>query len=145
MIGDLKINNIDAFSRYGINFEDGALSTLMTPSPMKEFVENKSRLRHGKTVIAQSPKIDSRDMVLPFHLIAKSKTEFFQKYNLFCSEVLANGAFYVETKYQPGVVYRLVYLSCSQFRQFEREMAVFTLKVNEPDPTNRTPVSSNPN
>ena len=145
MIGDLKINNIDAFSRYGINLEDGALSTLMTPVPMKEFVENKSRLRHGKTVIAQSAKIDSREMTLPFHLLAKTKEEFFQKYNLFCQEVFSGGTFYIETKYQPGVVYRLVYLSCNQFRQFVREMAVFSLKVSEPDPTNRGPVSNNPN
>lgn len=137
MIGDVKINAADAFERYGINLEDGALSTLMTPSPMKEFIESKSRVRHGKSVIAKEPKCDSREITLPFHLIAKSKDEFFEKYNLFCEEVLAKGKFELRTKYRPEVVYRLVYLSCTQFRQFMQEMAVFSLKVEEPNPADR--------
>ena len=144
MLGDVTINNADAFERYGINLEDGALSTLMTPPPLKEFVESKSRLQHGKKVIAKSPKYDEREITLPFHLIAKSKEEFFQKYNLFCDEVLAHGKFELKTRYQPGIVYRLVYLSCTQFRQFIREMAVFSLKVSEPDPNDRTIASDEP-
>lgn len=137
MFGDVTINNADAFERYGINLEDGALSALMTPPPMKEFIESRSRLKHGKTVITKVPKYDYREITLPFHLISKSKAEFFTKYNLFCEEVLAKGKFELKTKFQPDVVYRLVYLSCTQFRQFIREMAVFSLKVSEPDPTDR--------
>ena len=52
-------------------------------------------------------------------------------------KVLAKGKFEIKTKYQPNVVYRLVYLSCTQYRQFMQEMAVFSLKVSEPDPTDR--------
>lgn len=137
MIGDVKINNADAFERYGINLEDGALSTLMTPAPLKDFIESRSRVRHGKSVIAKDPKYDSREITLPFHLIAKSKDDFFNKYNLFCEEVLAKGKFELRTKYQSGVVYRLLYLSCTQFRQFMQGMAVFSLKVEEPNPTDR--------
>ena len=137
MIGDVTINNADAFERYGINLEDGALSTLMTPAPMKEFIESKCRVVHGKKIITKAPKYDAREITLPFHLIAKSKSEFFTKYQLFCDEVLAKGKFELKTKYQPNVVYRLVYLSCTQFRQFIREMATFALKVSEPDPTDR--------
>lgn len=137
MYGDVTINNADAFERYGINLEDGALSALMTPPPMKKFIESRSRLKHGKTVIAKVPKYDDREITLPFHLIAKNKAEFFTKYNLFCEEVLAKGKFELKTRFQPDVVYRLVYLSCTQFSQFIRKMAVFSLKVSEPDPTDR--------
>ena len=137
MFGDVTINNADAFERYGINLEDGALSALMTPPPMKEFIESRSRLKHGKTVIAKVTKYDDREITLPFHLIAKSKTEVRTKYNLFCKEVLAKGKFEIKTKYQPNVVYRLVYISCTQFRQFIQGMAVLSLKVSEPDPTDR--------
>ena len=140
MTGDVIINDIDAFERYGINLEDGALSTLMTPPPMKEFVENSSRLQHGKRMMVLTPKYDEREITLPFHLIAKSKEEFFQKYKLFCEEVLAPGSFVLKTRFQPNVEYHLVYLSCTQFRQFIREMAVFSLKVCEPDPTNRSEI-----
>lgn len=137
MKGDVTINSYDAYARYGINLEDGAISTLMTPPPMKDFIENNSRLRHGKSVLAKLPKYDSREITLPFHLIAKSKDEFFKKYNLFCEEVLAKGRFELKTKFQTGVVYRLVYISCTQFSQYNQEMAVFALKVEEPDPTDR--------
>ena len=139
MQGDLTINGIDAFIRYGINLEDGALSALMTPPPIKEFIENESRLQHGKKVIARWPKYDERELTLPFHLIANSKEDFFRKYNLFCEEVLALGEFELKTRFQPDVVYRLIYLNCTQFRQFIREMAAFALKVSEPNPANRQP------
>lgn len=137
MKGDVTINSFDAFVRYGINLEDGALSTLMTPAPMKDYIEGKSRLKHGKSVVTKNVMYDSREITLPFHLIAKSKDEFFQKYSLFCEEVLSKGKFELRTKYQSGVVYRFVYLSCTQFRQFMQEMAVFSLKVEEPNPTDR--------
>ncbi len=137
MTGDVTINGVDAYARYGVNLEDGALSTLMTPAPMKEFIDGKSRLRHGKSVVVKNARYDSREMTLPFHLIAGSRDEFFAKYALFCSEVLSKGKFELRTKYQSGVVYRLVYLSCTQFRQFMQEMAVFSLKVEEPNPADR--------
>lgn len=145
MTGDVTINNIDAFDRYCINLEDGALSALMTPAPMKEFIESKSRVRHGKVIIAKNPKYDSREITLPFHIVAKSKDEFFRRYQLFCDEVLSAGTFELRTKFQPGVVYRLVYLSCIQFRQFVERMAVFSLKVIEPDTTNRAELVTNNN
>lgn len=139
MTGDVTINGYDAFTRYGVNLEDGALSTLMTPAPMKDFVEGKSRARHGKSVIVNNAKYDSREMTLPFHLIAVSKDAFFEKYALFCSEVLSKGKFELKTRYQSDVVYRLVYISCSQFSQYGQSLAKFSLKVEEPDPTDREP------
>lgn len=138
MTGDVFINGLDAFSNWGINFEDGALSALMCPAPMKSFIQSKRRLQHGKTVVNKEPRYDERDISLPFHLLAKTKEEFLTKFSGFCSSVLANGAFTVTTRYQTGVMYRLQYLSCSQFTQYEQEKAIFVLKVCEPDPTNRS-------
>lgn len=137
MKGDLYINGNDAFERYGLNFEEGALCALMTPAPKKAHIESHSRLLHGKKVVTKLSRFDSRELTLPFHIIARSKSEFFEKYERFCSEVLAAGSFEVKYRHSPGKIYRLNYISCSQFRQFAQEMAVFTLKVEEPDPTNR--------
>lgn len=151
MIGDVTINNYDAYTRYGLNIEDGGLSALMTPAPMKEFIECKSRVANGKKIITKAPKVDAREVTLPFHIIAKSREEFFDKYNLFCDEVLKNGAFTLKTKFQPErtkivngvaviipeVVYHLVYVSCTQFSQYDQRLGRFSLKVSEPDPTNR--------
>lgn len=137
MQGDVTINGADAYTTYGLNLEDGALSALMTPAPTKEFIETKSRLSSGKKVIVNSPKLDSRELTLPFHIVGSTKEEFLSNYSLFCSNVLANGSFTLETKYQQGVVYNLIYLSCTQFRQYQQSMGIFSLKVLEPDPTDR--------
>lgn len=137
MTGDVFINGYDAYTRYGINLEDGALSMLMTPPPSKGYVENESRLEHGKRVIIKNQRYSERELTLPFHIIALSRTDFFNKYERFCSEVLSQGKITINTKYQTGVYYNLVYVSCSQFRQFQQQTAVFSLKVTEPNPNDR--------
>jgi len=136
-VGDLTINGYDAFTRWGLNLEDGGVSALMTPAPSKTYIESKSRLNHGKKVLTSLVRYDERELTLPFHIVAKTKDDFFSLYAKFCDEVLAAGTFELQTRYVPDVVYRLVYLSCTQFSQFIQELAVFSLKVCEPDPTDR--------
>lgn len=138
MFGDVKINGVDAFEQWGLNLEDGALSALMAPPAMKEYVESTSRSRHGKVIITDNAKYASRELTLPFHITARTKDAFFTKYQKFCDEVLSKGAFTITTKYQPEVVYKLVYVSCTQFRQFQQKLGVFSLKVEEPNPTDRS-------
>lgn len=137
MTGDLTINGTDAYTAWGLSFEDGALSALMTPAPNKELIQNKSRITHGKSVITSNVMVDEREISLPFHIVASSKADFFSKYNSFCN-VLASGVLNVSSRYQTGVVYHLIYLSCTQFGEYQRDMAKFVLKVCEPDPTNRS-------
>ena len=132
----MHINGHDAYTTWGISFDQTALSTLMTPSPNKAYIENKSRLEDGKRVIVHNPKVDERSVTLTFNLTAKNEDEFFAKYNSFCEE-LKNGYMEIKTKYQEDVVYRMVYESCTQFSQLIREIAKFSLKLTEPDPTDR--------
>ena len=135
-VGELHINGKDAYTEWGISFDQTALSALMTPAPNKAYIENKSRLEHGKRVIVDNPKVDERSVTLTFNLTAKDEGQFFERYNSFCQE-LAKGELHIKTKYQENVVYRMVYESCSQFSQLIREIAKFSLKLTEPDPTNR--------
>lgn len=134
--GELFINGVDAYTEYGMSMESSALSALMTPPPNKEYIENKSRQEHGKRVVVNNPKIEERDVNLPFHISAKSKSDFFGKYSKLC-QLLANGRLEITTSYQDGVVYRMNYLSCSQFSEYRLGMAKFTLRLNEPNPNNR--------
>ena len=104
---------------------------------MKTLVENKSRLTAGKSVICENPQTDERQLSLSFNLTAKDEEQFFDRYLGFCDE-LKKGMLNIKTRYQPSVTYKVVYLSCSQFTQFMRNMASFSLKLNEPNPTDRT-------
>lgn len=136
MKGELYINGSDAYITWGISMDNTALSDLMTPPSNKTFIENESRLEHGKCVIAADPKLDSRNLTLQINLTASDEEQFFERYNSFC-EVLAAGKLEIETKYQPGVVYKTIYQSCSQFSQFMRGIGKFTLKLSEPNPNDR--------
>ena len=92
------------------------------------------------TVITNNPKQSARDVTLTLQMIAANEEAFFAQYNSFCEE-LAQGRLVIRTKWQPTVYYRLDYLSCNQFTQFMRGIAKFTLKLNEPDPTDRSQTS----
>lgn len=136
MTGELYINGKDAYTTWGISMDDTALSTLMTPAPNKEFIENKSRLQDGKQVVSVNPKADERSLTLQINLTAKDEAQFFARYVLFCKE-LETGVLNIRTKYQPDITYKTIYLSCSQFSQFMRGIGKFSLKLNEPNPKDR--------
>lgn len=135
--GQLYINGMDAYTTWGIFLEETALSALMTPAPNKEFISNKYRSKDGKTVVKHNPRLDERDITITFNMTAKDADTFMANYAKFCEEVLANGELVIRTRFQPNVWYRCIYLSCNQFSQFIQEMAKFSLKLNEPDPSDR--------
>jgi len=141
MTGELKINGKDAFDTWGVSLEDGALATLMTPPAVKSYVTNTSRLGNGERVIVYNPRYDSRDITLEMHLVAKDKADFLTKYVNFCNGALKKGYLYIETVYQPDVVYHCVYKSCTQYSQLINGLAKFSLKLTEPNPANRTAAS----
>lgn len=138
MIGELFINGKDAYTEWGVSMDTASLSALMTPAGNKDLPENKSRLEHGKRVIIDTSvmKVDERQLTLTINLTAKNEVEFFTRYSSFCKE-LATGKLNIRTKYQPDVMYRTIYKSCSQFSQFMRGIAHFSLKLEEPNPTDR--------
>lgn len=136
MKDELYINGKDAYVAWGISMDNTSLSELMTPPANKAFIENESRLQHGKRVVAANPKLDQRNLTLQINLTAATESQFFARYNEFCKE-LATGVLHIKTRYQPGVVYKTIYLSCSQFSQFMRGIGKFSLKLNEPNPDDR--------
>ena len=84
-----------------------------------------------------NPRVDEREITLPFNMSAIDSDTFMTNYAKFCEEVLATGELVIRTRFQPNVWYRCIYLSCTQFSQFIRKMAKFSLKLNEPDPSDR--------
>lgn len=135
------INKIDVKERYGIILSSGGFSALRKPSPMKQYIESKSRLEHGKRVIVKNPKVDERSLVLPILLIANSMTDFTTKYDQFCTEILETGKLEIQVDTNPDIIYRCIYEDCQQYTEYVGEMAKFMLKLTEPNPKNRGKVS----
>ena len=77
-------------------------------------------------------------MSLTLMLVASDETDFFKKYKSFCTDVLEKGFLTIQTSFEPDVYYHFEYNSCSQFTQFIRQMAKFSLKLTEPNPNDRS-------
>lgn len=151
MTYELEINGYDAAARWGVTLGDGSLSALMTPAPMKDYITNESAATAGKIIAnstAAMPKPDSRDVQLTVYVHARRAQDtvgtdgtvaekgFYTRYAEFVAE-LQKGAITLRTRYQENVYYRLYYVSCSQFSQFNGRLGKFTLRLNEPNPTDR--------
>ena len=64
---------VDAWERYGLGLEDGSLSNLIAPAPLKKPVSNSNALKHGIACLEDSiGKKDSKSVSLEIHLCAKS-------------------------------------------------------------------------
>lgn len=135
MAGELTINGYDAYDTWGVFLDDSGISALMTPAPLKEYITNKSPLRHGAEVIPVAPKVDEREITLVLNIVAKNRTEFLSRYAAFVA-ILQSGDLAVTTKYTTET-YHLKYVSCQQFSSFRGGVGKFSLRLNEPNPKNR--------
>ena len=130
---------VDTFQQWGVSFSASGLSALVTPAPNKKNVENKSRLQNGKQILKKPSlvKKDERTLNIEMHITAPSIAVFWQRYDSFCTDVLDYGFLDIVNGYIPSKVFRMEYNNCSQFSEFVQQMARFTLRLTEPDPTNR--------
>ena len=135
----------DTETRWGVFFADGSAAALMAPAPKKSYIANKSALNNGKQTLTGNgtlPKTDERDVQLTFGLKARSFAQFVMRYRSFVEE-LKKGAIDLTLHAWEGdtyirETYHLNYVSCSQYSEFNGRLAKFVLKLNEPDPENRS-------
>ena len=134
---DITINGKNAKTTWGIVFDSSSISALMVPASVKDYIENDSRLEHGRRVITNNVKVDARTNIqLTISLYASSETEFFSRYDSFCAELEA-GTLNIIISSRPTVVYKCLYKSCKQFTQYNNRLARFSLTVIEPNPKDR--------
>lgn len=137
MKGDLLINNRDAFLVWGVRMGDGFIEAIYAPLPMKEVIENKSRLQDGKRVIIENRKIDERDLTLTFTLQGSSPSDYTTKYKSFLDEI-AKGEFTIKIPALGEEVYHLYYTRSQSFGfNPSRTFSKISVKVNEPNPANK--------
>lgn len=135
---DLIINNRNAFTEWGVRVGDGFLDAIGAPAPMKDFIENKSRLEHGKRVIINNPKLDERDVTLTFTIQGNSQADYQSKKSAFQNE-LYKGALTIQIPSNGSEIYHLIYTgkSISYAQSLDRIFGKLTVKFNEPNPSDR--------
>ena len=139
MTGDLFINGKDAFSTWGVRMGDGFLDAIDGFNQMKDYIENESRLEHGKRVITDNAKVDSREITLQFTIEGSSESDYRTKKKAFQAE-LAKGHVNIEVPALGSEVFKLVYLgtSISYGLSLDRCFGKVSSKFEEPNPTDRS-------
>ena len=136
---ELLINGENAYTTWGVRMGEGFLDVLGASSPMKEFIENKSRLEHGKRVIINDPKIDEREITLSFTIEGNSQSDYQAKKKAFFEE-LYKGVVDIQVPANSNEIYHLIYLgkSVAYAQSLDHTFGKISAKFNEPNPANRT-------
>lgn len=138
MKGDLIINGKDAFVEWGINMSDKFIPTIKSPAPMKELIENESRLEHGKRVVVDNPKVDSRTITLTFHIRGSNKVQYDSRYDSFVDE-LYNAVMKIQVPDLGNQVYKLLYKKHTTFSEnYKRTSGKISVQFEEPNPMDRS-------
>ncbi len=139
MTGDLIINGKDAFSTWGVRMGDGFLDAIDGFNQMKDYIENESRLEHGKRIITDNARVDSREITLQFTIEGDSESDYRTKKKAFQTE-LEKGAVSIKVPVLGSEVYKLVYLgkSVSYGLSFDRRFGKVSSKFEEPNPADRS-------
>lgn len=139
MTGDLLINGKDAFITWGVRMGDGFLDAIDGFNEMKDYIENESRLEHGKRVITDNAKVDSREITLQFTIEGSSESDYRAKKKAFQTE-LEKGAVNIKIPALGDEIYKLIYLgkSISYGMSSDRCFAKVSSKFCEPNPMDRS-------
>lgn len=135
MRGKAYINGADMWDTWGAVLGKGAYEALLTPAPVKEVISSKSRLEHGKQVIASNMRVDERDLTLSVFVCGKTRLDFLLKYRAFVDQI-SSGVIALKIT-DLKTTYHLSYLSCSSYGDYGQTKAKLVLKLNEPNPKNR--------
>lgn len=139
MASELLINNKDAYATWGVRMGDNFLDAIGASSPMKEFIENKSRMEHGKRVIINNPKLDEREITLSFTIEGNSQSDYQAKKKAFFEE-LYKGSVDIRIPANSIDIYHLIYLgkSITYAQNLSRIFGKCSMRFCEPNPANRT-------
>ena len=137
MRGDLIINGKDAFNTWGVDMGEGFLNSLLTPPPVKDYIENKSRLENGKRVILDNKKDDERDFNLIFTIKGSNQSDYVSKLKAFMTEV-SSGSVSINVPAIGNEVYHVYYKNSISFAfSLDRTFSKIAMKVCEPNPSDR--------
>lgn len=134
MIGQLYINDKDAFATWNACLEDGSYGKLQTPAGNKEYAENKSRSQHGKQPYRNMQRKEDRDVILVFCINAQNRDVFLIKYEELVNELDSGLVLFRVPALKK--VYKLDAMSYQELSYYDR-IGKIAIKFNEANPKDR--------
>lgn len=148
-IPHLTINGVDA-RIFGVRMGENFISTLTEPLTPKEYIENESRMEHGKRIelanYGENPRtkqrmlmMASREVTLEFVIWGATETDFQANKTDFLDRIYA-GAVDVAVPRVSADIYHLYYLGkgAEYNLNVSRTMCRMSLKFCEPNPMSRS-------
>ncbi len=138
MKGELYINGKDAWTEWGVNMGNGFIDAIDSFVPMKDYIENESRLENGKKVLLANPRVASRELTLHFTIKGDSEADFRAKRKAFEAE-LQKVRIDVKVPVIGDETYHLIYLgkSIGYGLNVTRTFCTVSSKFEEPNPADR--------
>lgn len=131
------INNKNIWETWGAELMDGSMEALLTPAPLKDYIQNESRLEHGTRIIStpESCKMAEREISIPVLITGTGKSDYLSKYASFVNELISGK---IALKVPAlGKVYNLYYLSCGKYGSYGECRGKLMVKLKEPNPADR--------
>lgn len=121
---------IDCFEQWGVGLEYGAFDALMGFRPNKEPVVNKNVTSQGAYYVTGAGLVDERTVNIPFHIVARDFPDFLIKRAGFYN-YLKSGLVWFRIEKPLQAIYKMYYISCNQYTQFNSGVAQFMLSMYE--------------
>lgn len=136
---ELKINGHD-LKEYGMRPVFGWFCNLIAPAPAKEYIKSKTRLRAGAKMFTPANRCldDERQVTIPLGYQGRTYAQMYASLYNFVEMIKDNnGNCNLNTDYLPGVTFRMKYKNIAQMQESGGHLALFSLILDEPDPTDR--------
>lgn len=133
------LREVDAFSEYGVRMGDDFINTLLQPAPMKDVIQNNSRMEHGVRVNIV-PYQDKRSITLTFIITNGNGKSMLANLRNF-QKMLYNVRLKLRVpKIEENVSYKLIYTgkSISYGVSIDRTISKLSVKFEEPNPSDRS-------
>lgn len=125
----------------GVHLEKGAYAALLTPAPLKDFIENNDPTKNGTEVLTHKAngeslaRVAEREVTLTFLINGDNEADFLAKYQAFVN-LLNDGkiTLYIEDLQR---TFTLIYANATQYDNYRLKACKLAVKFREPNPSNR--------
>lgn len=128
---------VDAYDTFGLKMNTSFVPNLFAPRPMKKVIENVSRMQHGKRVVVNDRKYETRDVTLNVVIWGDDKVSYRANRDKFL-EYIESGMIALRIPSRSSEVFHLLYLDSSSYAEdYWGTYGSMAIKFNEPNPNDR--------
>lgn len=128
---------VDAYETFGVKMHTSFVPNLLAPRSLKKFIENVSRLQHGKRIVRSNKKYEARDVSLNV-VIWETNIPYRTNLEKFISFLENTDVIKLRVLDRSSDVFRLTYINSSSYAEdYWGTHGSLTIKFTECDPSKR--------